>query len=70
MPTAKRQNASETYDWLTARTRHGRRIAILGWKRLARIWDNAPAGSRTRRAIAAEARRCGYKPTTILACNR
>ncbi len=68
----------ETYEWLTTTMRNGRRrIEILGWKRLARIYDaNRPGpttvrrdGSIIRKAINAEARRCGYTPRNILALN-
>ena len=55
----------ETYEWLTARTRLGRRIERLGWRRLAGIYW--AAGAKVRRAIRNEARRCGYTPSTILA---
>ena len=61
---------TEAHEWLTATMRNGRRrIETLGWKRLARIYlANAP-GSKIRKAIDAEARRCGYTPRTILALN-
>ena len=59
----------ETYEWLTAKTRLGRRIERLGWKRLARIYDANRPGSKIRKAINAEARRCGYTPSTILSLN-
>jgi hypothetical protein len=59
-----------TADWLTARMRNGRRrVEVLGWKRLATIYHAARSGSAIRRAINAEARRCGYTPSTILALN-
>ena len=75
--TKTRRTAKETYEWLTATMRNGRRrIEVLGWKRLARIYAaNRPArasqssSSRIRRAINAEARRCGYTPRNILALN-
>ncbi len=61
---------SETYRWLMEENRSGvRRIERLGWKRLAGIYIvNAP-GSDTRKAIAAEARNCGYTPSVILGLN-
>ena len=59
-----------TAEWLTARMRNGRRrIEVLGWKRLAAIYEANKPGSAIRNAINAEARRCGYTPTTILALN-
>ncbi|MCD4823047.1 MAG: hypothetical protein K8S55_00430 [Phycisphaerae bacterium] len=70
MNANKKKNATETYEWLTATMRNGcRRIEVLGWKRLARIYDANRPGSRIRKAINAEARRCGYTPRTILALN-
>ena len=64
-----RESTRETFEWLMAKTRLGRRIELLGWKRLARIYDANRPGSRIRMAINAEARRCGYTPRTILALN-
>ena len=62
--------AAITAEWLTARMRNGRRrIEVLGWKRLATIYYANKAGSVIRKAINAEARRCGYTPSTILALN-
>jgi hypothetical protein len=59
-----------TADWLTARMRNGRRrVEVLGWKRLAVIYYATQPGSAVRKAVDAEARRCGYTPTTILALN-
>lgn len=59
-----------TAEWLTARMRNGRRrIEVLGWKRLAAIYHAAKPGSDVRKAINAEARRCGYTPSTILTLN-
>ena len=59
-----------TVAWLTARMRNGRkRIEVLGWKRLARIYGAAKPGGPVRKAINAEARRCGYTPRMILALN-
>jgi len=56
-----------THAWLTATTRNGcRRIEMLGWKRLAKLYYAARPGSAVRKAINAEARRCGYTPSTIL----
>jgi len=64
---AKKTN-TETHEWLLARGRDGRRrIEKLGWRRLARIYLAAAPGSAVRKAINAEARRCGYTPRTILA---
>ena len=58
----------ETHAWLTATMRNGRRrIETLGWKRLARLYHASAPGSPIRKAINAEARRCGYTPKTILA---
>ena len=62
--------APESYEWLTATMRNGRRrIEVLGWKRLARIYDANRPSSKIRKAINAEARRCGYTPRNILALN-
>ncbi len=59
-----------TAEWLIARMRNGRRrIEVLGWKRLAAIYYANRPGSAIRKAINAEARRCGYTPSTILALN-
>ena len=67
MKAAKR---TETHGWLMARGRDGRRrVEKLGWKRLARIYLANRPGSRMRKAINAEARRCGYTPRTIIALN-
>ena len=64
---AKKTN-TETHEWLVARGRDGRRrIEKLGWRRLARIYLAAKPGSAARKAINAEARRCGYTPRTIIA---
>lgn len=59
-----------TAEWLTGRMRNGRRrVEVLGWKRLAAIYyANKPANA-IRKAINAEARRCGYTPSTILSLN-
>ncbi len=59
----------ETYEWLMASTRLGRRIERLGWKRLAKIYYTNHPGSPIRKAINIEARRCGYTPSTILSLN-
>jgi len=57
----------ETYEWLMATMRGGRkRIENLGWKRLAKMYYAAKPGSAIRKAINAEARSCGYTPSTIL----
>jgi len=64
---AKKTN-TETHEWLMAQGRDGRRrIEKLGWRRLARIYLAARPGSTIRKAINAEARRCGYTPRTIIA---
>ena len=58
---------TETHAWLTATMRNGRkRIETLGWKRLAKLYYAAKPRSPIRKAINAEARRCGYTPSTIL----
>ena len=60
----------ETYEWLTATMGNGRRrIEVLSWKRLAGIYYAAKPGSKIRKAINTEARRCGYTPRTILGLN-
>ena len=59
-----------TAEWLTSYGRNGRRhIEVLGWNRLATIYYASRPGSAVRKAINAEARRCGYTPSTILALN-
>jgi hypothetical protein len=59
-----------TAEWLTARMRNGRRrVEVLGWNRLAKIYYASKPGSDVRNAINAEARRCGYTPSTILNLN-
>ncbi len=63
------KNATETYEWLMTTTRLGRRIEKLSWKRLAKIYFEAKPGSKIRKAINSEARRCGYTPRNILAIN-
>jgi hypothetical protein len=61
---------SITAEWLTARMRNGRRrVEVLGWKRLAAIYYANRPGSTIRKAINAEARRCGYTPMNILTLN-
>jgi len=61
-------NATMTAKYLTTKNRAGRRpVEALGWKRLAAIYAAARPGSAIRQAINAEARRCGYTPSTILA---
>jgi hypothetical protein len=47
----------------------GRRIDRVSWKTLARIYYAARPSSLARKAINAEACRCGYTPSTILALN-
>ena len=57
-------------EWLTAKMRNGRRrIEVLSWKHLAAIYSDVKPGSAIRKAINAEARRCGYTPSVILALN-
>lgn len=66
----KTTKKAENAGWLLARNRNGRcRVERLGWKRLAAIYAAARPGSAVRRAVNAEARRCGYTPSTILALN-
>jgi len=65
MATTKKNAKAETYEYLMAKTRLGRRIERLGWRRLASIYQ--ASGEKVRRAIRNEARRCGYTPSTILA---
>ena len=63
--TAK--DATESYEWLMATIRNGRRrIEVLGWKRLARMYYAARPGSKIRKAINTECRRLGYTPRNIL----
>jgi len=65
-----RNPATVDLEWLVSRGRNGRRrIETLGWKRLAAIYESHAPGSAVRQAINAEARRCGYTPSTILALN-
>ena len=60
--------AAASLEWLMARGRDGRRrIEKLGWKRLAAIYVAKHSDREVRHAIQAEARRCGYTPSTILA---
>jgi len=64
----KGRKAQETYRWLVAKGRGGEpRVRTLGWNRLARIYRASKPGSVVRKAIANEARRCGYTPSTIIA---
>ena len=64
----KEKAKAESHEWLMAVGRNGRRrIERLGWERLARLYLAGPPGSAIRKAINAEARRCGYTPRTILA---
>jgi len=67
--TTTKKTTPETYEWLMAKTRLGRRIERLGWKRLAKIYYTNRPGSKIRKAINAEARRCGFAPRRILAMN-
>jgi hypothetical protein len=70
MNANKTKKTTETYEWLTATMRNGRRrIEVLSWKRLARIYYANRPNSKIRKAINTEARRCGYTPRTILALN-
>jgi hypothetical protein len=65
--TTTKKDSDATAQWLTARMRNGRRrVEVLGWKRLGAMYFAARPGSAIRRAINAEARRCGYTPSTIL----
>jgi len=67
---ADRNPAAADLDWLLYRGRNSRRrIEALGWKRLASIYRSHAPKSAVRKAINAEARRCGYTPRTILALN-
>ena len=60
--------AAASLEWLMTRGRDGRRrIEKLGWKRLAAIYVAKHSDRQIRHAIQAEARRCGYTPSTILA---
>jgi len=64
----KAGHTQETYRWLMAKGRGGEpRVRTLGWNRLARIYRASKPGSRIRKAITNEARRCGYTPSTIIA---
>ena len=59
-----------TLAWLTAPGRRGLpRIQTLSWGRLAQIYRSRNATPAVRRAIEREARRLGYDPDTIMACN-
>ena len=70
MKKATKTTTRNTAEWLLATMRNGRRrIEVLGWKRLAGIYAANRPGSKIRKAINAEARRCGYTPRTILALN-
>ena len=60
---------AENYEWLMTKTRLGRRIERLTWERLANIYYTAKPGSKVRKAIRTEARRCGYTPRNILYLN-
>jgi hypothetical protein len=55
---------------LKSRGRRGMpKVQTLGWKRLAEIYHSAKPGTKVRRLINAEARRCGYDPKIILSLN-
>ncbi len=69
MKTTKTSDAKRAQR-LTTKGRNGRKpIQAWGWKRLARLYHAAKPGSAVRKVISAEARRCGYTPSTILALN-
>jgi len=79
-PTKKTQKTTKTtktdiYDtamasMLKSRDRGGMpKVQTLGWKRLAEIYHSAKPGTKVRRMINAEARRCGYDPKIILSLN-
>lgn len=68
MKTAK-NDARKAQDAAIRKALGGRRIDRVSWKTLARLYDAARPGSLVRKAINAEARRCGYTPSTILALN-
>ncbi len=66
-----KNTTKKTVTWLNAKDRRNvRRIEKLSWARLARIYFGEPAGSPIRKAIAREARWCGYTPTVILGIHR
>ena len=75
MKTTKRTQKTDIYDtamtsMLMSRSRWGLpKVQTLGWKRLTAVYHAAKPGSKVRRMIATEARRCGYTPKTILALN-
>jgi hypothetical protein len=70
MKTTNTKKTAVSAQWMTAKMRNGRRrIEVLGWKRLAAIYASAQPGSAIRKAINAEAWRCGYTPKTILKIN-
>ena len=57
----------ETLAWLMHTNRQGqKRIEILGWRRLAKIYYANQQNSPIRKAIETEARKCGYTPSVIL----
>lgn len=68
MKTTK-TNAKNAQDAAIRKALGGRRIDRVSWKTLARVYYAAKPGSPVRKAINAEARRCGYTPSTILALN-
>ena len=60
----------ETLEWLMHTNRQGhKRIEILGWRRLAKIYYANQPNSAIRKAIETEARKCGYTPSVILGLN-
>lgn len=62
--TKKQQKAQKATPTL-----NGHNIERMSWKTLARLYYAAQPGSAVRKAINAEARRCGYTPRVILACH-
>ena len=70
MTTRRTKPAPETLEWLLAIGRSGlRRIDTLSWGRLNRIYHSRNATPQIRQAIERAARRCGYRPQTILGLN-
>ena len=61
-----RPTGTEAAAWLKAKSNGRPRVQVLGWMALARLWLANRPGSAVRRLIAAECRRLGYTPTTIL----
>jgi len=73
--TNTKTNKTDIYNtamasMLASKGRYGmKKVETFGWKKLAAIYAAARPGSTVRKMINAEARRCGYTPTTILALN-